>query len=433
LANPGGIVEHATSQTIRPRPTMALPARGPFQFPAPWGTTGIRITNADDTAGKDALLYTGYSYWSRVNAHQGERFLRVFLCVDRNRGGAGPSIWEMDKATNQVTPKGHIFSPDHPLSWQTGEGWYWHPTDPAILFAADLQRLYRVNVVTRAIETVVDTTTLDPGGSKVLWQWHTSADGRVHSATVKDATTYRPEGVVVYREGASRPWAWFPQRGDLDECQIDKSGRWLLIKDNIDGVAGEDNLIVNLAETVPAVRILRDQQGAAGHSDNGFGYMVAADNWNDLPNAIRVWSFDERAQPQGRVVYHGANWDSEVSHVSHVNARPGPPEGQYVIGSSANRKRQPRNNEIVGFRLDGALEVVSIAPTLVDLNAPGGGDDYAKLPKANVDATGEYVLWTSNAGGPRLDAFLVKVPTHLLGGSPPPDPGHGRPCPVHCP
>ena len=38
--------------------------------------------------------------------------------------------------------------------------------------------------------------------------------------------------------------------------------------------------------------MLLDENGAAGHSDIGFGYMVAADNWSPTPGAIRVWRFD---------------------------------------------------------------------------------------------------------------------------------------------
>ena len=60
-----------------------------------------------------------------------------------------------------------------------------------------------------------------------------------------------------------------------------------------------------------------------------------------------------------------------------------------------------------------------VAPVMTNLNAPGGGsDDYVKRPKGNLDVTGQYFIWTSNAGGNRLDAFLVKVPgQRLLGGA----------------
>ena len=55
-----------------------------------------------------------------------------------------------------------------------------------------------------------------------------------------------------------------------------------------------------------------------------------------------------------------------------------------------------------------------VAPTLSSLDASGGGPtDYTKLPKGNIDPTGEYFIWTANAGTSRLDAYLVRLPTAL--------------------
>ena len=49
----GGFVDAATSGGLRPRFSTAqiqsfVPARGPFTFPAPYGTAGARITNAGE-------------------------------------------------------------------------------------------------------------------------------------------------------------------------------------------------------------------------------------------------------------------------------------------------------------------------------------------------------------------------------------------------
>ena len=43
------------------------------------------------------------------------------------------------------------------------------------------------------------------------------------------------------------------------------------------------------------------------------------------------------------------------------------------------------------------------------------GDDYSQRPKGNLDVTGTYFIWTSNMGGDRLDAFLVKIPDEPAG------------------
>ncbi len=87
--------------------------------------------------------------------------------------------------------------------------------------------------------------------------------------------------------------------------------------------------------------------------------------------------------------------------------------------SSSTRKSLARVNEIVCFRLDGSMTTLVVAPNMVDLNASGGGsDDYWKDPKGNIDVTGEYFIWTSNAGSSRLDAFIVRIPQDKLGVTP---------------
>jgi hypothetical protein len=258
---------------------------------------------------------------------------------------------------------------------------------------------------------------------------HSSHTDLVHSATLVTADTYVPVSCVVYSEGSGLlslfalvdPIVHSSDAGPVyDECQIDKSGRWLLVKDNVDGREGEDNVIVDLL--TGARTTFLDPAGAAGHSDNGFGYMVAADNWNPLPGAVRLWAFGQPfpasqpgTPPQGRLVYRTTDWAADIGHLSHANARPGlPASRQYACGGNARREPLPRNNEVVCFPLDGSMRVLVVAPVMTDLDAAGGGDDYAKQPKGNVDVTGRYFVWTSNVGGDRLDAFIVKVPSERL-------------------
>jgi hypothetical protein len=420
---PGGFIEPATSTQVRAPVKPTLPARGPFTFPAPYGTTGVRITNASDcTGGTDCLDYVGYSYWRNMNSHVGSDSILIFLTLDRNRGGGGPTLFSYNKLTDEITKVGPLFDSANPLSWATGEGWYWSGKQASTLYVVSGAALYRYDVNTKQLDRVFDATA-QFGSNRAIWQTHSSDDDAVHSATLRDSTTWEMLGCLVYSE-STKQFSYFPKTGAFDECQVDKSGRWLLIKEQVDGAYGEDNVIVNL-QTGVQTRFL-DQAGAAGHSDNGYGYMVAADNWNALPGAVRVWRFDQPfpatepgPPPQGVLVYRTTDWSADIGHLSHANAQPGVAlDQQYVCGGNASRNRLPRNNEVLCFRLDGSLQVLIVAPVMTNLDATGGGNDYAKLPKGNLDVTGQYFIWTSNAGTSRLDAFLVKVPVQVLGVSP---------------
>ena len=420
-AAPGGFMASASDSGLR-APVGAgeaqafLPQRGVFTFPAPYGTQGIRITNASDCNGGDCVDY-GYSYWSKINNHVGSDTMLIVVGLNRSRGGTGPTLFTYNKNTGETRNAGPLFDANTAFGTATAEQWYFSASRASTLYLGENgPRLLRYDVLSRTMETVFDVTTL-LGSGKYLWQMHSSNDDRVHSATVKDSTTYRDLGCLVYRED-TRQHVFFTPRGDYDECQIDKSGRWLVIKENVDNAYNEDNRIIDI-ET-GSEQVLWDQNGAAGHSDMGYGYIVGEDDkWGANPYGVRVWRFAPNMNSaDGRVVYSMPSWTGPgVGHIAHGNAQAGLPlEQQMACSSNAGDRSLARTNEIVCYRLDGSMQVLVVAPNMTDLNAAGGGsDDYSKRPKGNIDVTGEYFLWTSNMGGNRADVFIVRIPTPMLG------------------
>ena len=414
-AQTGGFVETATDTSAR-APLSAselqalLPVRGRFTFPAPYETTATRLTNGTDCGGGDCVNYVGYAYWRNMNNHVGSDTILIFLGLDRGKGGSGPTLFTYHKSTGETRNAGPLFDATSRFSWATGEGWYFSASRPTALYLNDGPRMLRYDVIAKTFETVFDISQ-HLGTNRYIWQMHSSNDDRVHSATVRDSSTYAPLGCAVYREDTAT-LTYMAAIGAFDECQVDKSGRWLVIKENVDGVFGEDNRIIDLANGTE--QVFYDHQGAAGHSDLGYGYMVAEDDFHSLPGAVRVWRLGESitATGQGALAYHISSWNvGGVGHLAHSNAKAGVSiTHQIACSSSAHRLNEPRINEIVCYRLDGSLKVLVVAPNMTNLDAAGGGDDYGKRPKGNLDVTGDYFLWTSNAGSSRLDAFIVHVP-----------------------
>src|SRR5262245_20535006 len=163
---PGGFVESTTSPEQRARVVPTLPARGPFTFPAPYNTTGVRVTNASDCGGRDCVRYVGYSYWRNTNNHVGSDTMLIFLGLAREAGGSGPTLYTYDKTTDQVTMAGPLFDSTHPLSWATGEGWYWSARQAAKLYVNQGAKLQRYDVYAKTFETVFDAS-VEFGGDKI--------------------------------------------------------------------------------------------------------------------------------------------------------------------------------------------------------------------------------------------------------------------------
>jgi hypothetical protein len=414
----GGVRELASGTDARPPfstrdVAKVVPAsRGRFVFPAPYRTEAYRITIPDDCGGADCVNSVGYAYWRNINNHSKSDRLLIVLTLDTGSGGGGPTLFELDKVSGDVRKRGPLFGSNDRRRHATGEGWYFSATAETLLYVPEESRLTRVDVLTghtRVVFSADDGRDVF-GSGRHIWQVHSSHDDRVHSFTVRDE---RALGCGVFLETTGE-FRFFPTLGlGYDECQIDRSGDWLLIKEQIDGRDGEDNRIINL-RTVDERRLF-DRDGAGGHSDMGFGSMVAADNWLPTGMAWRLWQFDSDPLGPGTIVYSDPSWQvSSINHVSWQHATDGPAAVQFACGSGAGHTRGPRVGEIVCFRLDGSLSSIVVAPVMTDLDAPGGDSEYWRLPKGNIDVTGEYFIWTSNLGGDRLDAFVVRIPVEWL-------------------
>ena len=438
----GPLIEQSGSQTYRGRFTRDqilafLPpneATGRFTFPMPYGTTAVRLTNANDCGGTDCLAYVGYSYWRNTNNHVGRPEMLIFFGLDRSAGGPGPSLRSYDKNIDQVQNLGPLFPDTSPYSYATGEGWYFSGTQATKLYVylVGTPVLRRYDVLLHQFDNAAAMDLrmcrrpgVCPSKAAFIFQPHSSDDDSTHSATVQDAN-YSRLGCVVYKSGGKKPFQFFaPAKGfELDECHVDKSGDWLMLLE-VNPNGSVQNRVVDLRGGT--ITTIEDVNGSLGHLDMGFGYAVGADNFNSLPNATILLKFPVTStqRPVGPVVHYNKRWDiAAANHIAHGNAIAGQPaESQYACGSNASRVPDMAD-EIVCFSLnpnrnpDGSLDVLVVGQVMTDLDASGGrdfnGDDYTQLPKGNLDVTGRYFIWTTNMGGDRLDAFLVKVPYQWL-------------------
>jgi hypothetical protein len=432
---PGGFVEKATSTNVRPTYTAAQiqqfvpPTRGPFNFPPPYNTDGVRLTLPSDCGGQDCVFHVGYSYWRNINNHQGSNTMLIVLGLDVNHGGTGPNLFSYNKVTDQVTNLGPLFPPTSNFRNHSADGWYFSATQPNTLYVIGYgPQLYRYDVISKTMTTVFDVSTQPGlfGTNRYAIQAHSSNDDMVHSATLRDKATDKDLGCFVYKE-ASKQFLYYPTLGLLyDECQIDKSGRYLLIKERISSASSPniDNRIIDVT-TNTETRLL-EANGAVGHSDAGFGYSAGALMDTPIPGVVTVWKYGQNPL-QGTQVFRSTSWNGGIGHIAHSNAKAGLPQNQqYACGSNASRVNDPRLNEVICFRLDTSMDVLVVAPVMTNLNAAGGDfggcGDYCKLPKGNIDVTGQYFIWATNMGGNRQDAFIVKVPSHLLVASTSPPP-----------
>ncbi len=373
-------------------------SRGPFTFPAPYNTRAWRVTDATD----GTIWYVGYSYWRNMNYHVNDSVIKIFIGT---QGSAGPILFHFDKTTQALTKVGSIFPVGSPWRNWPGEGWYWNNRNQDWLYIGDRDFWYRYNVVNGTQQLFISAVGMWGADREVL-QLHSNYDDSKHVFTVRVKSTSVILGAGYYDETAGTT-RFYAEPG-MNEAHVDQSGRFTVLQMNNGDMKVYDNTTGTL--------ILNEPEGARalGHMDTGWEFVVGGSNFA-VPlnlNSSILWTFNPITY-QGIQHHNQSLAIDQLQHYAVAGSYSKTPETQFVYGSGANSSTY--ENELTVVRLDGTNNrQLVVCPLMSDLNATGGGIDYAKYPKGNVDVTGRYFLWTTNLGGSRLDAFLVEAPKELL-------------------
>ena len=396
----GGFIETAGSPALRPAVDAAadtgLPAAWRrarrFTFPAPYNTTGIRLTNDSDCAdGQDCLWYAGYSYWRNINNHAGSADMYIFLGTDRNRGGVGPMLLRYNKITDEVQPLGSAVRPGEPVQLQHRRRVVLQrdAADDALYVsrraaaAAPLQRRH-APVRSRPLRwtcALARGRRVCPAGATSITQPHSSDDDLVHSATVQNADWVAHRLCRV--RGALRRFRYY---GIAERLRVRRMPR------------RQVRPVGAAARKPPGRSAAQPHRGAAQRPDHDHRRR----QWRARPSRHGTWlrgrsrhvqsaaECDDPAEvpghcaPSGRSVRSctstsAGTWPRPITSPTATRGPACPPESQYACGSNASRVADMAD-EIVCFPLDaarnadGSLSVVVVAPVMTDLDAPGGGD-----------------------------------------------------------
>lgn len=305
----------------------------------------------------------GMSYWRNINQHKNQNILQLFLSINDEL-----TIFIIEKSTLRVLNERRLGI------HHTGEGCYFSAIKPNILFVPTGNTLFSINIDNNENESV---WTLGSGHN--LWQCHNSYDDQVHSATIQDSN-YKIIGWGV-KENFARERI-FPVHGDNpDECQIDKSGRFLTIKED------NYNKIIDLLNN--SEKIIQNEEGAVGHSDCGFGCILGENDMSQSAGALDLIDFNTG---EHKFMYSTGIWN--MGYVSFTNANPNK-AGQKVLVSTPK--------ELISVNFDWPHQWKKVCDNLTESQV------YEHRPKANLCPEGEYATWTALVGG-KINAYIVKVP-----------------------
>jgi hypothetical protein len=238
-----------------------------------------------------------------------------------------------------------------------GEGWYFNHLGEVYLI--DGPRLRRVNPFNGEDTVIFDISDKYPNHN--LWQAHSSDNGLVHCATVREnSNDFNPHIATAIAVGS----AWFevPVRGKQDEAHITTDGTYCVIE--------EDNNNRLISVKTGSEQMIMDDEGALSHIDCGPSYMIGEDNIHG-----RAWRIDLPVLQRTEL--------EQTWGMGHVAVR----HPKCLLSNAASLMWMDVN----GGGLTHILDHGMVVPSSVD-------DPYDYQVKANLDATGTIALFMTNNG-----------------------------------
>ena len=359
------------------------PAGGTFVDPT-FGTTILRATDSADCAN----CATAYSYWPTFNVDS----TRFQVAAD---GGSG-LLYQFDPATLTISGRQPLFSQAAPgggTPYQ--EDAIWSALDPDVIYAHEGPRLWKYDVASHTYTMLKDFSSHFSG--QYLWQMSRSLDDDVFAFARRDNTTYAYTGYFAWRRSTDS-FLLDQSTSQLDEVQVDKDGRYLVIKTGMQGAGVIEVRVADLQTSTIFADLTDDGPDyAPGHSDNGHGVVIGADNWMN-----RV-TFRQLATPHqlSTTLGFGNDWTQDY-HLSFL----ADDESHITMSlyQSGAHNDGVFHNEIIQVATDGSQSVRRLAHHRAIVNA------YEDSPRANISRDGCFVAFTSNWGGTgRRDVFIVSL------------------------
>jgi hypothetical protein len=376
------IVTNWNNLTIPAAPT--LPAAGGTWTDPTFGTTVMRVTDAATEGGNNC--YHHYSYWQVINKTS-TRFLTECTARQIKVFNLDPTNFTLGSVCTVPTYLGdHRGASDMSWSMKTGNERiiYVASFDKQILkytFSNDTDCTGSWSVVKDFTANMTYTTAA---------QMSFSEDDRVFVVGDRDGGGADWSCMAYYASGTYSGTVWKVTPGwEIDECQVDKTGRYMMAKPALDvnGVNLYDTetqtLIGNLARGAPVY--------SPAHSDSGRGIVVA--NNGGIPLARTF------ASP---TVYQNTVPVSAYYLTPDISLRANNEQWFLATGevTAVGAQTAPIKGELAFVKTDGSQQVRRV------------GFHYATTtePKGLVSYDGQFVLWRSdwlNSG--RIDVFIAKV------------------------
>jgi hypothetical protein len=392
---PASLLATSAYAVVPPPPTLTTAGQvihDPNDAPS---TLLMRVTDANTFPGG---AINSYSYYPTFNSNS----TKIIL------GGlnGGSYLYDFNPNTFTLGAKRNLFlsrAPDNSiLDWQDA---IWSSTDPNVIYAHPNigTKLWAYNVSSNSYALVKDfsvvagTPSATGNTNPYLWQMSKSKDDNTFGFSIRynDNNSYAYTGYIAW----NKPTNTFlvnnakPAQG-LDEVQVDKSGRYLVVKTEAQGLNALRAQIIDMQNHTTTNML--DGVSTVGHSDNGTGKLVTADNWQ---NSIVLRNL---ANPTvgTTLVSMGNDW----TNANHISMLANDESKVLISYFGSTNGSWPGDSRLVWVNTDGSGTMTPLAYHYSVYH------DYYDSPRADISADGRFIAFTSNWGDSgRLDTFILQI------------------------
>jgi uncharacterized protein (TIGR03437 family) len=389
LATGGAAAAFAQSVGIKtdlglyaPKGAPTLPAAGGRVTDPVFGTEIMRVTDGRDGDGAG----TSYSYWPTFNSNN------TRMLVMGAGGEAGAAIYDFDPTNFRLGAKQQLpfLNGGYPFTYDLT----WSHTEPDILYGHTGASLWRYNARTRTYSLAFDLAARLPTGYYFA-QSSLSLDDDVFACTLSDSATWKVVGYMVYRR--STDTILYRSNDDHNEVRIDKSGRYLFVNTNDQGIGKIEVRIIDLA-TGQSTGLTDDAPDhAPSHYDVGTGMAVGNANYLVGISARNL------ATPRAytKILDLSTQGNYGGFHLSMLADN----EEWSLVSFYTPHLNGVMQGEVVQVATDGSGRV----RRLFHHQAIVAG--YYDSPRANISRDGKFIAFSSNWGvaGGRHDMFVARI------------------------
>lgn len=362
-----------------------LPKVGETFTDPTFGTTIMRVTDETDGDSQNA-----YSYWPSFNKDN-----TLFHIQTQKHG---PTLYHFDPQAFKIAGKEPLFARapafPRPINWEDS---IWSATEAKALFGTSGTCIASYNVDAKKYTVIHDFSKELPGQRPV--QMSRSLDDNVFGFHIKKMGKDEVTGFMAWQRNPEKVLLHV-ERTDLDEVQVDKTGRYLVVKTDQQGKGLLNVLVYDLVTGTHDELTDDGPDFSPGHSDNGRGFILGADNWR---NALTVRTC---AEPHK----HYAALDMAGGHLSMLCD-----DEKWALVSNYFDRYPPKDapwptfaQEIMLLATDGSMRVRRLAHVQTNYKS------YWDCPRADISRDGRFVAFTSNWQSGLRGVFILKVPDEFV-------------------